>query len=129
MLPEDAGLVLNALTTVADASKIKMYMKNFGEFYNNQIENAAAVILSRTQKLSEEKQMKAAELIREKNPKAVIVTTPWDELTGSQILEAMEGTDALAQKLLEEVHVHEHHHDHEHEHHHHEHGEECGMRP
>ena len=123
---EDAGLVLNALTTVADASKIKMYMKNFGEFYNNQIENAAAVILSRTQKLSEEKQMKAAELIREKNPKAVIVTTPWDELTGSQILEAMEGTDALAQKLLEEVHVHEHHHDHEHEHHHHEHGEECG---
>ena len=125
---EDAGLVLNALTTVADASKIKMYMKNFGEFYNNQIENAAAVILSRTQKLSEEKQMKAAELIREKNPKAVIVTTPWDELTGSQILEAMEGTDALAQKLLEEVHVHEHHHDHdhEHEHHHHEHGEACG---
>ena len=134
---EDAGLVLNALTTVADASKIKMYMKNFGEFYNNQIENAAAVILSRTQKLSEEKQMKAAELIREKNPKAVIVTTPWDELTGSQILEAMEGTDALAQKLLEEVHVHEHHHDHDHEHehhhhdhdhehHHHEHGEACG---
>lgn len=123
---EDAGLVLNALTTVADASKIKMYMKNFGEFYNNQIENAAAVILSRTQKLSEEKQMKAAELIREKNPKAVIVTTPWDELTGSQILEAMEGTDALAQKLLEEVHVHEHHHEHEHEHHHHEHGEACG---
>lgn len=135
---EDAGLVLNALTTVADASKIKMYMKNFGEFYNNQIENAAAIILSRTQKLSEEKQMKAAELIREKNPDAVVVTTPWDELTGGQLLEAMEGTDALAQKLLEEVqeHHHEHHHHHEHgegcghehghEHHHHEHGEECG---
>ena len=97
---EEAGLVLNALTTVADASKIKMYMKNFGEFYNNQIESAATVILSRTQKLSEEKQMKAAEMIREKNPNAVIVTTPWDELTGEQILHAMEGTDVLAQMLM-----------------------------
>ncbi|MDY3250436.1 MAG: GTP-binding protein, partial [Candidatus Choladocola sp.] len=87
---EEAGLVLNALTTVADASKIKMYMKNFGEFYNNQIESAATVILSRTQKLSEEKQMKAAEMIREKNPNATIITTPWDELTGAQILSAME---------------------------------------
>ena len=136
---EEAGLVLNALTTVADASKIKMYMKNFGEFYNNQIESAATVILSRTQKLYEEKQMKAAEMIREKNPNAVIVTTPWDELTGEQILHAMEGTDVLAQMLMEEVHDHhdhdEHcgcdhdhdHHDHDHhEHDHHDHDEHCG---
>ena len=136
---EEAGLVLNALTTVADASKIKMYMKTFGEFYNNQIESAATVILSRTQKLSEEKQMKAAEMIREKNPNAVIVTTPWDELTGEQILHAMEGTDVLAQMLMEEVHDHhdhdEHcgcdhdhdHHDHDHhEHDHHDHDEHCG---
>lgn len=123
---EEAGLVLNALTTVADASKIKMYMKNFGEFYNNQIESAATVILSRTQKLSEEKQMKAAEMIREKNPNAVIVTTPWDELTGEQILHAMEGTDVLAQMLMEEVHDHHEHDehcgcDHEHDHDHHDH--------
>ena len=136
---EEAGLVLNALTTVADASKIKMYMKNFGEFYNNQIESAATVILSRTQKLSEEKQMKAAEMIREKNPNAVIVTTPWDELTGEQILHAMEGTDVLAQMLMEEVHDHHDHdehcgcdHDHDHhghdhhEHDHHDHDEHCG---
>ena len=137
---EEAGLVLNALTTVADAAKIKMYMKNFGEFYNNQIESAATVILSRTQKLSEEKQMKAAELIREKNPKAVIVTTPWDELTGEQILHAIEGTDVLAEMLLTETchehdehcgHEHEQHHEHDercgHEHeHHHEHDEHCG---
>ena len=123
---EEAGLVLNALTTVADAAKIKMYMKNFGEFYNNQIESAATVILSRTQKLSEEKQMKAAELIREKNPKAVIVTTPWDELTGEQILHAIEGTDVLAEMLLTETcHEHDEHCGHGHENHH-EHDEHCG---
>ncbi|MCD7744630.1 MAG: GTP-binding protein [Lachnospiraceae bacterium] len=147
---EDAGLELNALTTVADASKIKMYMKNFGEFYNNQIESAATVILSRTQKLSEEKQLAAAAMIREKNPTATIITTPWDDLTGEQILQAMEGTDALAQMLLKEVEEHDeddeeccchehHHHDHddecchgehgedeEHDHeHHHDHGDEC----
>ncbi|MCC8066186.1 MAG: GTP-binding protein [Clostridiales bacterium] len=120
---EEAGLVLNALTTVADAMKIKMYMKNFGEFYNNQIESAATVILSRTQKLSEEKQLAAAAMIREKNPTATIITTPWDELTGAQILSAMEETDALAQMLLKETEEHEHdHHDEEecccHDHHH-----------
>lgn len=134
---EEAGLVLNALTTVADATKIKMYMKNFGEFYNNQIESAATVILSRTQKLSEEKQLAAAALIREKNPNATIITTPWDELTGAQILSAMEGTDVLAQMLLEETmqHTHEEEDDeecccgHDHEHHHHDHDDEeccCG---
>lgn len=128
---EEAGLVLNALTTVADASKIRMYMKNFGEFYNNQIESAATVILSRTQKLSEEKQLKAAEMIREKNPNAVIITTPWDDLTGAQIIDAMEGTDILEKMLLEETkEAQEHHHDHDEEcgcghEHHHDH-EECG---
>ena len=135
---EEADLVVNALVTVADASKIKMYMKNFGEFYNNQIENAGAVILSRTQKLSEEKQLQAAELIREKNPKAVVITTPWDELTGEQIIKAIEGSDSLARELLEEEKHGHHHHDHdgecccghdhdheEHEHHHHDHDDEC----
>ncbi len=124
----DAGLEINALVTVADAAKIKMYMKNFGEFYNNQIEHAGAVILSRTQKLSEEKQLQAAELIREKNPRAVVITTPWDELTGDQILKAIEGTDSLAKELLAEE-AHEHHHDHEEcgcEHEHHHDHEECG---
>ena len=132
---KEAGLEINALVTVADASKIKMYMKNFGEFYNNQIENAGAVILSRTQKLSQEKQLQAAELIREKNPKAVVITTPWDDITGGQILKAIEGTDSLAKELMEEAehhHHHHHHHDeecgcgHDHEHHHHDHDEECG---
>ena len=138
---EEADLVVNALVTVADASKIKMYMKNFGEFYNNQIENAGAVILSRTQKLSEEKQLQAAELIREKNPNAVVITTPWDELTGEQIIKAIEGSDSLARELLEEEKHGHHHHDHddecccghdhdheEHEHHHHDHDDEycCG---
>ena len=125
----EAGLEVNALVTVADASKIKMYMKNFGEFYNNQIEHAGAVILSRTQKLSDQKQMQASRLIREKNPKAVVITTPWDELTGEQILRAIEGTDSLAAELLAEEEHHHHHHDgeccgHDHEHHH-EHGVEC----
>ena len=129
---KEAGLEINALVTVADAYKIKMYMKNFGEFYNNQIENAGAVILSRTQKLSQEKQLQAAELIREKNPKAVVITTPWDDITGGQILKAIEGTDSLAKELMEEAEHHHHHHDeecgcgHDHEHHHHDHDEECG---
>ena len=135
---DEADLVVNALVTVADASKIKMYMKNFGEFYNNQIENAGAVILSRTQKLSEEKQLQAAELIREKNPNAVVITTPWDELTGEQIIKAIEESDSLARELLEEEKHGHHHHDHddecccghdhdheEHEHHHHDHDDEC----
>ena len=150
---EEAGLELNGLVTVADVSKVKMYMRNFGEFYDNQIQYAGTIILSRTQKVSEEKQMKAVELIREKNPDGVIITTPWDELTGRQILDAIERSGSLAEKLMaeEEVcpvcghhhdhdhhhdheecgchdHDHEHHHDHEHEHHHdHEHDhEECG---
>ena len=130
---EDAHLEVNSLITVANASKIKMYMRTFGEFYNNQVENAGAIILSRTQNLTEEKQMEATALVREKNPNAVIITTPWDDLTGQQILDAIEGTHSLAKELMEE-HEHEHHHhdgecgcgcghDHEHEHHH---DGECG---
>ena len=130
---EDAHLEVNSLITVANASKIKMYMRTFGEFYNNQVENAGAIILSRTQNLTEEKQMEAAALVREKNPNAVIITTPWDDLTGQQILDAIEGTHSLAKELMEE-HEHEHHHhdgecgcgcghDHEHEH---DHDSECG---
>ena len=137
---EAAQLEVNSLITVANAAKIKMYMRTFGEFYNNQVENAGAIILSRTQSMTEEKQMEAAALVREKNPNAVIITTPWDELTGQQILDAIEGTHSLAKELMEE-HEHEHHHhdgecgcgcghdhDHEeHEHHHeHRHDGECG---
>ncbi len=121
----DAHLEVNALTTVVDATKIRMYMKNFGEFYNNQIESAATVILSRTQNLTQEKQVDAADMVREKNPTATIITTPWDQLTGAQMLSAMEGTDALSQMLMQEVVVEEdedecceHDHDHEHGHHH-----------
>ena len=134
---EAAQLEVNSLITVANAAKIKMYMRTFGEFYNNQVENAGAIILSRTQSMTEEKQMEAAALVREKNPNAVIITTPWDELTGQQILDAIEGTHSLAKELMEE-HEHEHHHDgecgcghdhdhEEHEHHHeHHHDGECG---
>lgn len=130
---QDAGLELNSLTTVADAAKIKMYMKNFGEFYNNQIESASTIILSRTQKLSEDKQLGAVEMIREKNPSAVVITTPWDDITGQQILAVMEKGNTLVQ-VMEESDFHGHHdHDHEeacgcgheHEHHDHDHGEEC----
>ena len=129
-------LKLNSYVTVADASKVKVYMKNFGEFYNNQIEAAGTIILSRTQKLSQEKLEAAAALLREKNPDAAILTTPWDELDGKTILSAIEKvslSDELLEKMrreheLEEAeHEHEHHHDHdehdehEHEHHHHDH--------
>ena len=136
-------LKLNSYVTVADASKVKVYMKNFGEFYNNQIEAAGTIILSRTQKLSQEKLEAAAAMLREKNPDAAILTTPWDELDGKTILSAIEKV-SLSDELLEKMrreheieeaeHEHEHHHhhdehnehdhEHEHEHHHHDH-EEC----
>ena len=122
---------LNSFVTVADATKVKVYMKNFGEFYNNQIESAGAIILSRTQKLSQEKLEAAAAMLREKNPDAAILTTPWDQLDGAVILSAMEKV-SLADELLakmraeheaEEAEHEHHHHDHEdhdgHEHHHH----------
>ena len=121
-------LKLNSFVTVADATKVKVYMKNFGEFYNNQIESAGAIILSRTQKLSQEKLEAAAAMLREKNPDAAILTTPWDQLDGKVILSAMEKV-SLADELLakmraeheaEEAEHEHHHHDHEdHDHHHH----------
>ena len=120
-------LTLNSYVTVADASKVKVYMKNFGEFYNNQIESAGTIILSRTQKLSQEKLEAAAAMLREKNPDAAILTTPWDELDGKTILSAVEKV-SLSEELLEKMrreheleeaeHEHHHHHEHEHEHHH-----------
>ena len=129
-------VVLNGFTTVVDATKAKMYMRNFGEFFNNQVEHASAIILSRTAGMSQEKLDACVALLREKNPTATIVTTPWDELDGKQLLAAMERRDTLAAALeeLAEEQEHEHHHhdddecgcgchdhdhDHEHEHHHH----------
>ncbi len=141
---EDPSLKLNSFVTVADASKVKMYMKNFGEFYNNQVESAGTILLSRTQNMTQEKLEAAVELLRGKNPTAVILTTPWDQLDGKTILSAIEKT-SLEEELLQRIraeheaeeaaHAH-HHHDHEHHHHdhdeeehehhhHHDHGEEC----
>ncbi len=120
-------LHLNSFVTVVDGVKCRTYMKNFGEFFNNQVEHACAILLSRTQKLDETKLNAAVALLREKNPKAAILTTPWDQLTGAQIVAAMEGGQSLAEDLMEEIahehhdHEHEHHHDHEHHEHHHDH--------
>ena len=146
-------VILNGFTTVVDATKAKMYMKNFGEFFNDQVENAACIILSRTGSISDEKLENAIALIREKNPEAVLITTPWEQLEGKTILEAIERKSTLKDTLAgmvseaeedevcpvcgghhhhhdEDEHEHEHHHDHdedehEHEHHHdHEHDHE-----
>jgi len=134
---EDPALKLNSFVTVADASKVKMYMKNFGEFYNNQVESAGTILLSRTQNMTQEKLEAAVELLRGKNPTAVILTTPWDQLDGKTILGAIEKT-SLEEELLQRIraeheaeeaaHAHHHHdHDHEgHEHHHHDHEEHDG---
>ena len=120
---------LNSFVTVADATKVKVYMKNFGEFYNNQIESAGTIILSRTQKLNQEKLEAAVALLREKNPNAAILTTPWDELDGRTILSAIEKV-SLADELLarmraeheaDEAEHHHHHHDHDDDDHDHEH--------
>ena len=141
----DPDLVPGSFTTVVDATRAKMYMKNFGEFWCNQVENAGTIVLSRTKGMSEKKLADTVEMLRGHNQSAVIVTTPWDELDGKQLREAMEREDTLAaelERLAAEVeededecccghdhhhdHEHEHHHDHEHEHHHeHEHGECC----
>ncbi len=140
---ESDELKLNGFTTVVDANKCKIYMKNFGEFFNNQVEHASAIILSRTDGVSQEKLDKCVAMLREVNASATIVTTPWPELTGAQILETMERQDTLSaelQHLEEEAHEHHHHHhedgeehecchhdhdeEHEHHHHHHEDGEE-----
>ena len=122
-------VTINSTATVVDASKCKMYMKNYGEFYNNQIEYAGTVILSRTQNVSAEKLDTCLKMIREKNQEASVITTPWDEINAKNILEAMEKVNSLEKELLEE-HEHHHHHDgecchHEHEHHHHHDGECC----
>ena len=137
-------VALGCFVTVADANKCKVYLKNFGEFYSNQVETASAIILSRTGSISEEKLDTAVSLLREHNKNAVIITTPWDQLSGKQILDAMEHQNSLTEELsqmIEHQHRHEddeecddpdcschhHHHDddeaHEHEHHHHHHDE------
>ena len=132
---DDHDIQLNAFVTVADATKCKIYMKNFGEFFNNQIEHAACIVLSRTQGMKEKKLLEAVNMLREHNANAPIITTPWDELDGKTILETMENKDTLKEELArlaaeqadrdEEEHEHEHHHhdhdddDDEHEHHHH----------
>ena len=142
---EDAPIELNSLVTVADANKCKMYMKNFGEFYNNQVESAHTIVLSRTQNMKQDKLEACVDMIREHNKEATVITTPWDELTGEQLLAAMEKPVSLADMVMaeEEIcpvcgghhdhddHEHEHHHDHdhehEHEHHHdHDHDDHCG---
>ena len=116
---------LNSFVTVADAGKVKVYMKNFGEFYNNQIEAAGTIILSRTQKLTQEKLEAAAALLREKNPTAAILTTPWDQLDGQAILAAVEKV-SLADELLEKMRAEHEAEEAEHHHHHHEHDDDDG---
>lgn len=148
---EETGLILNSYTTVVDAKKCKMYMRNFGEFFNNQVEYAGAIIMSRTDIVDEAKAQAALELLRQINSKAAIITTPIEKLEGKKLLEVMENPVSLADELLAEEEVcpecghvhehgehhhhdhdheeHEHHHDHdheEHEYHHHDHDEECG---
>ena len=140
---------LNSSVTVVDGQKCKMYMKNFGEFFNNQVENAGTIVISRTQKMSEDKLDACVAMLREKNPKAAIITTPWDELKGEQILAAMEHQDLIMKEEMEHLmeehdhdhdhhdhhdhdhccdhdHDHDHHgHDHDHDHHDHDHGPDC----
>ena len=144
---EETGLVLNSYTTVVDAKKCKMYMRNFGEFFNNQVEYAGAIIMSRTDIVDEAKAQAAMELLRGINSKAAIITTPIEKLEGKKILEVMEHPISLEEELMKEEEVcpecghvhedghhhhdheeHEHHHDHDHEEHehHHDHDHECG---
>ena len=145
-IADEEDVKLNSFVTVADVNKVRLYMKNFGEFYNDQVSHASTILLSRTGSASEEKIEKAVAMLREKNPKATIVTTDWNQLTGAQILKAMESEDDFVQALLEQAHQtveeHEHHHHYdengvcscghhhdededEHEHHHHDH-DACG---
>ncbi len=147
---EDIDIQLNSYTTVVDAKKCKMYMRNFGEFFDNQVQYAGAIIMSRTDIVDEKKAMESMELLRSINEKAAIITTPIEKLDGKKILEVMEHPVSLADELLKEEHEHHHHHDHDeecgcghdhdhehhhdhdeecdhdHEHHHHDHDEECG---
>ncbi len=131
---DNADIVLNSYTTVVDANKCKMYMKNFGEFFNNQVESAGAIILSHTANISEDKLAATVELLREHNAEAVIVTTDWDKLDAATIIDAIEKRTTLESQLnaLEEEHHHHHHHHgddcdcgcHDHEHHHHHHADD-----
>ena len=129
---EDVDIQLNSYTTVVDAKKCKMYMRNFGEFFDNQVQYAGAIIMSRTDIVDEKKAMESMELLRSINEKAAIITTPIEKLDGKKILEVMEHPVSLADELLKEEHEHHHHHDdecgcghdHDHEHHHHDHDEE-----
>ena len=140
---EGADIELNSFVTVADAGKCKMYMKNFGEFFNNQIEYANTIVLSRTQNMKEDKLESCVQLIREHNVSATVITTPWDDISGEKIVQAMEQKDSFTEDLMKEAEVcpecgHHHHHDedghccghdhdHGHEHHHHdEDGHCCG---
>ena len=133
---EDVDIQLNSYTTVVDAKKCKMYMRNFGEFFDNQVQYAGAIIMSRTDIVDEKKAMESMELLRSINEKAAIITTPIEKLDGKKILEVMEHPVSLADELLKEEHEHHHHHDHDdecdcghdhdHEHHHHDHDDECG---
>ena len=132
---EDVDIQLNSYTTVVDAKKCKMYMRNFGEFFDNQVQYAGAIIMSRTDIVDEKKAMESMELLRSINEKAAIITTPIEKLDGKKILEVMEHPVSLADELLKEEHEHHHHHDHDeecgcghdhdHEHHHHDHDDEC----
>ena len=119
----DAEVVLNSATAVVDAKNALMYMKNFGEFFNNQIEHAGTIVLSRTDQMSAEKLDKLMTAIREHNHEASVITTPWTKIQGAQILEAMEKGNSLLEDLMKDAIVHTHEHE---AHHHHEHGEECG---
>ena len=132
---EDVDIQLNSYTTVVDAKKCKMYMRNFGEFFDNQVQYAGAIIMSRTDIVDEKKAMESMELLRSINEKAAIITTPIEKLDGKKILEVMEHPVSLADELLKEEQEHHHHahddecgcgHDHDHEHHHHDHDDECG---
>ena len=134
---EDVDIQLNSYTTVVDAKKCKMYMRNFGEFFDNQVQYAGAIIMSRTDIVDEKKAMESMELLRSINEKAAIITTPIEKLDGKKILEVMEHPVSLADELLKEEHEHHHHahddecgcgHDHDHEHHHQDHEDECGCR-
>ncbi|MDD6456885.1 MAG: GTP-binding protein [Lachnospiraceae bacterium] len=122
-IQSDVPVELNSFVTVVDAGKAKIYIKNFGEFFNNQVESANTIILSRTQGMSQEKLEACVALLREHNAKAAIVTTPWDELTGAQMKAAMEQGHSLAEELLAEMEEEE---EHEHHHHHHDGEDECG---
>ena len=130
---EDVDIQLNSYTTVVDAKKCKMYMRNFGEFFDNQVQYAGAIIMSRTDIVDEKKAMESMELLRSINEKAAIITTPIEKLDGKKILEIMEHPVSLADELLKEEHEHHHDHDdecgcghdHDHEHHHHDHDDEC----